>query len=84
MCEGSETSCNSYYTVAGTLPSKENQIFTGGDVIVCLKSKGVSFLFKNTFLRLESKVLHQFFFRFDVEIPTSSNYVFDLDSFTVY
>ena len=51
----------SYYTVAGTLSSKENQIFTGGDVIVCLKSKGVSFLFKNTFLRLESKVLHQFF-----------------------
>ena len=48
MCTSSETSCNSYYTVASTLSSKENQIFTGGDEIVYLKSKGVLFSFKRT------------------------------------
>ena len=52
--------------MAGTLPSKENQIFTGSDV----RSKGVLFSFKNTFLRLKSKVLYQVFFPFDMEIPT--------------
>ena len=59
ICTDSETS---RATVAGTHPSKENQIFTGDDVIVCLKSKGVLFSLRNTFLRLKSKVLHQFFF----------------------
>ena len=53
MCRNSETSCNSYYTVAGTLSSKENQIFTGGDEIVYLKSKGVLFSFKKHFLASE-------------------------------
>ena len=42
MCTSSEIS-RSRATVAGTLPSKEDQISTGGDVIVCLKSKGVLF-----------------------------------------
>ena len=56
--------------MAGTLPSKENQIFTGSDVIFYLRSKGVLFSFKNTFLRLKSKVLSQGFFPFDMEIPT--------------
>ena len=53
MCTSSETFiCNSYY-VAGTLSSKENQIFTGGDEIVYLKSKGVLFSFKKHFLASE-------------------------------
>ena len=42
----------------------------------------IFFLLKKTSLRLKSKTLYQGFFRFDMEIPTFRNYVFDLDSFT--
>ena len=82
MCPGYETSRS---IVAGTLPLKENQMFTASDVIVCLKSKGVFFSFlKKTSLRLKSKALYQGFSRFDMEIPTFRNYVFDLDSSTAH
>ena len=81
MCPGYETSRS---IVAGTLPLKENQMFTASDVIVCLKSKGVFFPFKKISLRLKSEALYQGFFSFDMEIPTFRNYVFDLDPFTAY
>ena len=49
------------------------------------KEQGCIFLLlKKTSLRLKSKALYQVFFRFDMEIPTFRNYVFDLDSFTAF